>query len=69
MKVTSISLPHEVTDKIDQTAGRTGLSRSWIIGYLLKDPTATNRLQALERIASIEISQPIANRDEDAHHD
>ena len=49
MKITSVSLPTELTDKIDQAARRIDRSRSWVIRNLLENPES--RLDALKQIA------------------
>jgi predicted transcriptional regulator len=56
MKITSVSLPHELTDRIDQAARHADRSRSWLIRKMLERAlTGADRLAALEAIAAAEL--------------
>lgn len=56
MKITSISLPAELTDRIDQVARDFERSRSYVVRKLLeRSLTGTDRLAALEAIADSEL--------------
>lgn len=56
MKITSVSLPYELTDRIDQVARESERSRSFIVRKLLeKALSGPERLAALEAIANLEL--------------
>jgi metal-responsive CopG/Arc/MetJ family transcriptional regulator len=56
MKITSVSLPHELTDRIDQVARESERSRSWLIRKMLERAlTGQERLEALQQIANAEL--------------
>lgn len=53
MKITSVSLPTELTDRIDQVARDSERSRSFVVRKLLeRSLTGKERLAALEEIAA-----------------
>ena len=52
MKITSVALPDDLTDKIDQVARDSERSRSFVIRKMLEQSlTGEDRLKALEAIA------------------
>jgi Arc/MetJ-type ribon-helix-helix transcriptional regulator len=52
MKITSVSLPCQLTDKIDQVARHSDRSRSSVIRILLeRSLTGASRLEALQAVA------------------
>jgi predicted transcriptional regulator len=56
MKITSVSLPYELTDRIDQVARESERSRSWLIRKMLERAlSGADRLAALEAIAAAEL--------------
>jgi predicted transcriptional regulator len=58
MKITSVSLSHELTDRIDQVARESERSRSWLIRKMLERAlTGEERLEALQAIADAEIEE------------
>lgn len=53
MKITSVSLPDELTDRIDQVARDSERSRSFVVRKLLEHSlTATERMAALDAAAA-----------------
>ena len=53
MKPTSVALPSDLTDRIDQVARQSERSRSYVVRKLLENAlTGADRLHALEEIAA-----------------
>jgi predicted transcriptional regulator len=62
MKITSVALPAELAERIDQAARHADRSRSWIIRNLLeRSLTGAQRLEALEAIADAGLADYAAN--------
>jgi predicted transcriptional regulator len=56
MKITSVALSNELTDRIDQVARDSERSRSYVVRKLLENSlTGADRLRALESIAATEL--------------
>jgi predicted transcriptional regulator len=62
MKITSVALPADLTQRIDAVAKDADRSRSWVIRTLLeRSMTGADRLRAFEEIASAGLEEYAAN--------
>jgi predicted transcriptional regulator len=63
MKITSVSLPPGLTDRLDQVARDSERSRSYVVRKLLENAlTGEDRLHALEEIAAAGLEANAAER-------
>jgi predicted transcriptional regulator len=63
MRITSVSLPDSLTDRIDEVARQSERSRSFVVRKLLEQSlTAPDRLHALEEIAAAGLEANAAER-------
>jgi predicted transcriptional regulator len=63
MKITSVSLPPGLTDRLDQVARDSERSRSYVVRKLLENAlTGDDRLHALEEIAAAGLEAGAAER-------
>jgi predicted transcriptional regulator len=63
MKITSVSLPDSLTDRIDEVARQSERSRSFVVRKLLEQSlTGADRLAALEQIAAAGLEENAAER-------
>jgi predicted transcriptional regulator len=63
MKPTSVALPSELTERIDQVARDSERSRSYVVRKLLENAlTGDDRLRALEEIAAAGLEANAAER-------
>jgi predicted transcriptional regulator len=64
MKIVTISLPNELTNRIDQVASDSERSRSFVVRKLLENSlNAQDRVAALQAIADAEIEEANAPRE------
>jgi predicted transcriptional regulator len=63
MRITSVSLPDALTDRIDNVARQSDRSRSYVVRKLLENAlTGEDRLRALEEIAAAGLEASAAER-------
>jgi predicted transcriptional regulator len=63
MRITSVSLPDALTDRIDNVARQSDRSRSYVVRKLLENAlTGEDRLAALQAIADAELEAHAAAR-------
>jgi predicted transcriptional regulator len=63
MRITSVSLPDSLTDRIDEVARQSERSRSFVVRKLLEQSlTGEDRLHALEEIAAAGLEANAAER-------
>jgi predicted transcriptional regulator len=63
MKITSVSLPTGLTDRLDQVARDSERSRSYVVRKLLENAlTGDDRLRALEELAAAGLEANAAER-------
>jgi predicted transcriptional regulator len=64
MRITTVNLPEELTDRIDHVARASERSRSFVVRKLLEQSlTAADRLAALEAIADAGLEEANAPRE------